>query len=73
MAARQLHEKDVPLDGGGFVMPDEYRDESLGSPDDRIHKCSPGPERKNMRSKTPMGFSIAVQRSNGRDLNLNVA
>jgi hypothetical protein len=59
--------------GNGFVMPHEFRDESLGPPDDRIHKCPPGEDRKNIRSKTPLGFAIAVQKSNGVNLNLCVA
>lgn len=46
--------------GGGFVMPEEYRDPSLGEPDNRIHFCSPGPERANIRSATPEGFAMAV-------------
>jgi len=50
--------------GNGFVMPDEFRDISLGLPDDRIHKCSPGDDRKNFRSKTPLGFAIAVHKAN---------
>ena len=59
--------------GNGFVMPKEFRDTSLGLPDDRIHKCPPGDDRKNIRSKTPLGFAIAVQKSNGVNLNLCVA
>ncbi|MEI7219099.1 hypothetical protein WCT79_19065 [Pectobacterium carotovorum] len=46
--------------GGGFVMPEPVRDNSLGIPDDRIHKCAPGPNRANIRSATPLGFAIAV-------------
>lgn len=46
--------------GGGFVMPKPYRDETLGKPDNRIHFASPGPERANFRSATPMGFAMAV-------------
>ena len=46
--------------GGGFVMPERFEDETLGEPDDRIHKCPPGPERHNIRSATPMGFAEAV-------------
>ncbi|SDI56882.1 hypothetical protein [Pseudomonas abietaniphila] len=46
--------------GGGFVMPAPFTDESLGSPDDRIHKAPPGPERANFRSATPAGFARAV-------------
>jgi len=33
-------------------------------PDDRIHKAAPGPDRANIRSATPMGFSIAVHKAN---------
>lgn len=51
--------------GGGFVMPEQYMAESLGEPDDRIHKCPPGPDRGNIRSATPMGFAEAVFRANG--------
>jgi hypothetical protein len=46
--------------GGGFVMPEPDRDETLGAPDNRIHFASPGPERANFRSATPMGFARAV-------------
>ena len=50
--------------GGGFVMPEEFRAQELAEPDDRIHKCGPGPERKNIRSATPAGFSWAVFEAN---------
>lgn len=50
--------------GGGFVMPLPWRDETLGPPDDRIHKAPPGPERENFRSATPMGFARAVFEAN---------
>ncbi|WP_107768486.1 hypothetical protein [Nocardioides terrigena] len=50
--------------GGGFVMPTPQRDASLGTPDDRIHKAPPGPERANFRSATPMGFARAVFQAN---------
>lgn len=50
--------------GGGFVMPEANRAEELGEPDDRIHKCAPGPERANIRSATPMGFAKAVFEAN---------
>jgi hypothetical protein len=50
--------------GGGFVMPAPQRDESLGEPDDRIHKAPPGPERANFRSATPRGFARAVFEAN---------
>jgi hypothetical protein len=50
--------------GNGFKMPPEASDVTLGEPDDRIHKCSPGPDRANIRSATPMGFAKAVFASN---------
>ncbi|RAW91287.1 MULTISPECIES: hypothetical protein [unclassified Photorhabdus] len=50
--------------GNGFVMPDEYKNELLCQPDDRIHKASPSPERANFRSATPRGFSTAVYLAN---------
>ena len=52
--------------GNGFQMPPAERDESLGAPDDRIHKAPPGPERANFRSATPMGFARAVFAANHR-------
>jgi len=52
------------IGGGGFVMPAPNRDLSLGAPDDRIHKCPPGPERANFRSATPAGFARAVFEAN---------
>lgn len=51
--------------GHGFVMPPKARDISIeDAPDDRIHKASPGPERANIRSATPMGFARAVYAAN---------
>lgn len=50
--------------GGGFVMPQPSRDSRLGPPDNRIHFASPGPERANFRSATPMGFARAVYDAN---------
>lgn len=50
--------------GGGFVMPAPQRNASLGEPDNRIHFASPGPERANFRSATPMGFARAVFEAN---------
>ena len=50
--------------GGGFVMPESCQDFTLGLPDDRIHKCAPGPDRHNVRSATPMGFARAVFNAN---------
>lgn len=52
--------------GGGFVMPAPTKDETLGEPDNRIHFASPGPERANFRSATPMGFARAVFDANHR-------
>ena len=54
--------------GGGFVMPVAFRDNTLPPPDDRIHKCAPGPERANIRSATPEGFAIAVFNENAPHL-----
>ena len=54
--------------GGGFVMPASCQDFTLGKPDDRIHKCAPGPDRHNIRSATPMGFARAVFEANGKAL-----
>lgn len=44
----------------GFSMPEPKRVLTLSPPDDRIHKAAPGPDRKNFRSATPMGFAQAV-------------
>lgn len=52
--------------GGGFVMPQSAKDDTLGAPDNRIHFASPGPERANFRSATPMGFARAVFNANHR-------
>ncbi|WP_457967714.1 hypothetical protein M1D68_16145 [Pseudomonas sp. R4-84] len=41
-------------------MPEQFKDMSLGPPDDRIHKCPPSAERANIRSATPEGFARAV-------------
>jgi hypothetical protein len=46
--------------GGGFVMPRRIVDPLMGEPDNRIHMATPGPERMNFRSATPMGFARAV-------------
>ena len=46
--------------GGGFIMPEPFENKELGPPDDRIHKCPPGPDRMNIRSATPYGFAQAV-------------
>ena len=52
----------------GFIMPASARDPDLGPPDNRIHFASPGPERADIRSATPMGFSFAVHLANDRAL-----
>lgn len=44
----------------GFRMPEPQKDETLGPPDDRIHKAPPGPNRNAVRSMTPRGFARAV-------------
>jgi len=50
--------------GGGFVMPEKFMDNDLGSPDDRIHKCPPSLFRGDQRSLTPEGFAIATFNAN---------
>ena len=50
--------------GNGFVMPEPFEVAGLGEPDDRIHKCPPGPDRHNTRSATPLGFARAVFEAN---------
>lgn len=54
--------------GGGFIMPPPAMDANviLTPPDNRIHFASPGPERANIRSVTPMGFARAVFEANHR-------
>ena len=51
--------------GHGFVMPREFVWFGAGEPDDRIHRCPPGPDRQNIRSATPKGFARAVFEANG--------
>lgn len=50
--------------GNGFVMPGRNVLPGLPAPDDRIHKASPGGERGDVRSVTPLGFARAVFASN---------
>ncbi len=45
--------------GAGFIMPKPSPLWGV-TPDDRIHKASPGPQRANFRSATPKGFALAV-------------
>lgn len=54
-------------------MPTEAQAEGLGAPDDRIHKCPPGPERHNIRSQTPLGFARAVFAANSERATLRKA
>jgi hypothetical protein len=49
--------------GGGFVMPDRKPIPFNEFPN-MIHHASPGPERANVRSVTPMGFAYAVFAAN---------
>lgn len=58
---------------GGFVMPEPQRIWGMPSPDDRIHKATPGPERADFRSATPMGFAHAVFLSNAPHLKQQAA
>lgn len=44
----------------GFVMPPKNKGFFLTQPDNRIHMAVPGPDRKNFRSATPMGFAKAT-------------
>lgn len=48
----------------GFVMPAPDPLAGLGAPDNRIHRCPPGPERHNIRSATPEGFTRAIFQAN---------
>lgn len=50
--------------GNGFEMPPEAKDETLGPPDDRIHKATPGDDRADFRSKSPRGFFRAMHAVN---------
>ena len=56
--------------GGGFVMPVPHVSPEAGPPDNRIHFASPGEDRANFRSATPMGFSRAVFQANSHRLSL---
>jgi len=49
--------------GNDFVMPEPYYDPSI-KPDDRIHKMAPSSQRRNLRSRTPLGFARAVYYAN---------
>ena len=51
--------------GNGFVMPEENKDSSLDKPNNKlIHHASPGKNRGDIRSQTPLGFAYAVYEAN---------
>lgn len=50
--------------GNGFVMPKSIHIEPFEGIDNRIHTMSPGPNRADKRSETPMGFARAVYEAN---------
>lgn len=54
--------------GGGFKMPKSAADPNLEPPDNRIHFASPGEQRGDFRSATPMGFAKAVFQENSPKL-----
>ncbi len=54
--------------GHDFVMPEPFVADGIGDPDNRIHQMPPGPDRKNLRSATPMGFAQAVFNANNNPL-----
>jgi hypothetical protein len=55
--------------GNGFIMPPSAIDATLADikPDNRIHFASPGDDRADFRSATPLGFARAVFASNRPD------
>lgn len=59
--------------GNGFVMPEPCHAPDLGKPDNRIHFASPGDDRADFRSVTPMGFSRATFKANRPNLKLKAA
>lgn len=50
--------------GNGFVMPARATAADLGEPDERIFRATPGDDRGDIRSVTPMGFARAVFQAN---------
>lgn len=50
--------------GNGFAMPQPAMAHGEAQPDDRIHRRSPGEDRADFRSATPMGFARAVFEAN---------
>jgi hypothetical protein len=53
----------------GFVMPAANPLADLTAPDNRIHACPPGEERRNIRSATPKGFARALFEANRHLIN----
>lgn len=50
--------------GGGFVMPEQYLDNELDAPDNRVFMAGQSKARKMKRSTTPLGFAMAVHKAN---------
>ena len=50
--------------GGGFIMPEPEVEDKPEYVTERILDLSPGPQRKMLRSATPLGFARAVYQSN---------
>lgn len=59
-------EKTCLWTGNGFMMPPPKPAPWLGPPDDRIHNATPGEDRANFRSASPLGFFRAAFHSNYR-------
>lgn len=57
------HKRTCLWTGNGFVMPEPCAIPGI-SIDARIHRAAPGPDRKDFRSATPMGFARAVFEAN---------
>jgi hypothetical protein len=59
--------------GNGFVMPPKNPAPWLSEPDDRIHKATPGDDRADFRSASPLGFHRAMFAANRPLLQLKAA
>lgn len=57
----------------GFKLPSKFKADSLGKPDDRIHKAPPSADRANFRSATPRGFAQAVFEMYGAGANAAIS
>lgn len=64
--ADNYHKKTCLWTGHGFVMPDPAPLPDIKI-DTRIHRAAPGPDRKDFRSATPLGFARAVFEANDPD------